>query len=189
MGHSVAAAHPLSLNLLKDKWYAAQVKASCEKAVAVMLRSHGYDEFVPLRKWRRRWSDRTKEDEVPVFPGYVFFRIQRPVITRVVTVPNVIRIVGFGKEPVSIPESEINAIRCAVESGKLVTPAAFLQRGQLARVVSGSLTGVEGLFVERRGQNRLILSITLLQRSVAVEIDKHDVEPVSKSLYVAGRSR
>lgn len=162
------------------RWYALYVAHRCEAVVATVLRHKGYDEFLPLYRSRRIWSDRIAELDLPLFPGYVFCRFD-PNDRRVpiVTTPGVIRIVSFGGVPVPIEDAEIAAVRSIVSSGLSVAPWPYLRAGHHVRVGHGALVGVEGIVVESRGRHRLVVSIDILQRSVMVEIDSAWLEPAA----------
>src|SRR5262245_17748048 len=162
-------------------WFALQVKSTHEKRVASMLDYQGYARFLPLYRRRRRWSDRIKEVELPLFPGYLFCRFTPETRVPILKTPSVLRIVGIGNVPVPIDYNEIGALQQAMKSGLLMTPHPYLWTGQLVRINGGALAGAEGRIVDIRRRNRLILSISLLQRSVSVEIDDAWVTPISTS--------
>jgi len=162
-----------------EHWFAVRVKSRAEKVVAMMARNKGFEEFLPLYQSRRQWSDRTKSVEMPLFPGYVFCRLNAERRLPVLTIPGVLHFVGIGKTPMPVDEHEIAAIRKAVESGLAAEPWPFLQVGQRVRLDRGPLAGVEGILVEAQKQQRLVVSVTLLQRSVAVGIERHWVTPIA----------
>src|SRR5437879_5370408 len=120
---------------------------------------------------RRRWADRIKEIELPLFPGYLFCRFDQKNRFPIVVTPGVLQVVGVGKIPVPVADVEIAALQTAVQSGLPRQPWPFLQIGQRVRVEYGSLCGLEGILLTFKGRHRLVLSVTLLQRSVAVEVD------------------
>lgn len=161
------------------RWYAVRVRSQHEDVVARHLRVRGLEAFLPLYRQRHRWSDRFKEVELPLFPGYVFCEFDAANRLPVLTIPGVVHIVGAGKNLVSIDEEEIAAIQAAVKSGFPAQPCSFLQIGEKVRIENGPLCGVEGILSGFRGHQRLVLSITLLQRSVAVEINGEWVRPLS----------
>ena len=167
-------------------WYALQVKTTHEKRVVSMLDYQEFERFLPLYKTKRRWSDRIKEVELPLFPGYVFCRFGRPARAAVLKTPSVLGIAGIGNIPAPIDESEINAIRAAIGLGLHLSPHPFLKVGHRVQIRCGSFYGMEGIIAEVRGRDRLILSISLLQRSVAVEIDSSWVTPTSNSSQIGG---
>lgn len=157
---------------------ALQVRAKSEKFVSSCLFSKQIDQFLPLYKARHRWSDRVKEIELPLFDGYVFCRLDLLHRMPVLTIPNVIRIVGIGKTPVPIETQEIQSLQLAVQSGIPTSPWPFLRAGQKVRVEHGPLRDLEGILVQEKGAARLVLSVSLLQRSIAVELDRDCVAPV-----------
>ena len=159
-------------------WYALRVRSRHENTVASHLVARGYKSFLPLYKSNRRWSDRFKEIEVPLFPGYVFCRFNPLNRLPILTVPGIVHVVGFGRNPVAIDEGEIAAIQAVVESGLPRQPWPFLEIGQSMRIERGPLCGLEGILLSFRGHQRLVLSVSLLQRSVAVQIDQGWVQPL-----------
>ena len=152
-------------------WFALQVRTRHESGVANYLRGQGYESFLPLYKCRKRWSDRIKEVQTPLFPGYLFCRFDAQDRLPIMKTPGVMQIVGVNRVPVAVDESEINAIQTLVATGLPNQPWPFLQVGEKVRIESGSLCGIEGILMDFKGSHRLVLSITLLQRSVSVEID------------------
>lgn len=146
--------------------------------VATVLRNKGYREFLPLYRTRRRWSDRIADIETPLFPGYVFchFDVHDRRLP-VVTTPGVLDIVGIGRAPVPLEDSEIAAIQAIVASGIAAEPWPYLAQGHRVHIRHGALAGVEGIFIEARGRHRLVVSVALLQRSVMVEMDSSSVSP------------
>ncbi len=166
-------------------WFALQVRAKHELVVANFLRGRGYDPFVPLYQCRRVWSDRIKVVDAPLFPGYLFCRLDVHHRLPVLMTPGVIQIVGQKRLPMPVDETEIRAIQSMVMSGLPNLPWPFLQVGDRVQIDGGPLRGIEGILVEVRGTHRLILSVTLVQRSVAVEIDSAFV----KSLRSAPRPK
>ena len=146
------------------------------------LEERGYEEFMPSYKTERRWSDRTKEIEQFLFPGYVFCRMDPQHRLPVLTTPGVVGLVGCGKTPAPIPDEEIERIRRMVQSGLLLTPWPFLELGQTVLIERGPLAGVEGILEEVKGKCRLIVSINLLRRSVGAEVDRRWVRPVKNSI-------
>jgi|SRR4051812_2137746 len=163
-------------------WFAVQVKTTHEKRVTSLLDFRGYESFLPLYTSRRRWSDRIKKVELPLFPGYVFCRFARRARVSILTIPSVMGVVGIGPIPTSIDEHEIAAIQKVIQSGFGISPHPFLQIGQAVRINGGSLHGLEGLIMDVRRRDTLILSVTLLQRSIAVEIDSAWVVPIQSSV-------
>jgi transcription antitermination factor NusG len=153
-------------------WYALQVKTRFEKVVSRNLRGKGYEEFLPLYRRTSRWSDRTKEIELPLFPGYVFCRFNPLHRISILTIPGVNTIVGIGKILMPVEESELVNIRTVLESNLYCEPWPFLQVGQKVCVERGPLAGTQGIVILVKNRYRLVISVNLLQRSVAVEIDR-----------------
>lgn len=159
-------------------WFALRVKPRFEKVAGRILQSKGLEGFVPLYKVERRWSDRIKELELPLFSRYIFCRFSPPERLRVLATPGVQSVVGFGAVPLPVADAEIAALQAVMRSGVAAWPWPYLRIGQPVRVEAGPLAGVEGILLEWRNRGRLVVSVTLLQRSVAVEIDRLDVTPV-----------
>ena len=159
-------------------WYAVQVKTTHEKRVATLLDYGGFEWFLPVYECRRYWSDRIKRAELPLFPGYIFCRFEPSQRVPILKTPSVTRIVGIGYTPIPISEQEMADIQTVVKSGLSILPHPFLQVGQRVRIEGGPLQGLEGLIIDLRKRDRLIISITLLQRSVAVQINSGWVAPI-----------
>jgi transcription antitermination factor NusG len=160
----------------KLPWFALQVRTTRELSVANLLRGRGYTPFLPLYRCRKRWSDRIKVVDAPLFPGYVFCRLNIQHRLPVLMIPAVTQIVGYSRVPARVDEAEINAIQTVVASGFPNQPWPFLQVGDWVRIERGPLCGVEGILLSIRGSHRLVLSVSLLQRSVALEIDALSVK-------------
>ena len=160
------------------RWFALRIKARREKLVAASLRGKGYEEFLPLYRCRRYWSDRIKSQELPLFPGYVFCRFDVNSRLPILVTPGVMLIVGCAKVPLPVEDSEIAALQSIVSSGLQSEPWPYLRIGQRVRIERGSLEGVEGILLATKPQ-RLVVSVTILQRSVAVEIEETWARPIS----------
>jgi transcription antitermination factor NusG len=159
-------------------WFALRVRSKHEQVASLHLRSRGYEEFSPSYKVERQWSDRKKTTDQSLFPGYVFCRLNAHDRLPVLTVPGVVGIVGFGDGPTTIPEEEVARVRAMLNSGLVVMPWPFLKVGETVLIEQGPLAGVEGILQEVKGKYRIVVSINLLQRSVASEIDRAWVRPV-----------
>jgi len=162
-----------------EGWFALSVKPRHERTSAAALRYKGYQEFVPMYRSRRRWSDRIKELELPLFAGYVFCRFDVRHRVPILSTPGVLRIIGAGREPVAVPDNEIEALQAVACSGCTVEPCPYLEAGTQVRVDEGPLRGVEGILLEIKQRERLVLSVSLLSRSIAVEVDRRWVSPVA----------
>jgi len=156
----------------KCEWYALQIRPRFEKSASRSLRNRGYEEYVPTYTSRRCWSDRIKNIELPLFPGYAFCKFDVQKRLPILLTPGVLSIVGSGKTPERIPESEISSIEKIVASRLACGPWPFVHAGERVSVQRGPLAGLEGTVIEVKSSLRLILSLPLLQRSVAVEIDR-----------------
>jgi transcription antitermination factor NusG len=143
------------------------------------LRRKEIDEFLPTYKVRRRWADRIKTLDLPLFSGYLFVKLDLERRAAALTIPGVLHLVGAGSVPSPIDDREIAALQALVESQLAVQPWPFLAVGERVRVQEGPLRNVEGIVTEVKGGHRLVVSVTLLQRSVAVEIDRTSVTPVT----------
>jgi transcription antitermination factor NusG len=166
-------------------WFALHVRTRQEAGVAAHLQGMGYEKFLPLQKTSSRWSDRIKESETPLFPGYLFCRFDPQKRLPILKTPGVIQVVGYSRQPIPVEQSEIEALQALVASGLPSQPWEYLEVGERVRIEAGPLQGRTGVLVEFKGTKRLILSVTLLQRSVAVEIDaalvKGESRPAEKS--------
>jgi transcriptional antiterminator RfaH len=158
-------------------WFALQVRSRREKVVADHLEGKGYELFLPLYTCKRHWTDRIKEVEAPLFPGYLFCQFDPHNRLPILKTPWVIRVVGFNHSPIPVDLREINAIRTLVTSGLPSQPCSYWAIGDVVRITSGPLRGLKGILGKVKGNRRLVLSISLLQRSVAVEIDSALVTP------------
>jgi len=168
-------------DIIRYPWFAVRVRSNHERIAAAHLRERGYEEFSPSWKSERRWSDRTKEVDQFLFPGYLFCRLNPMDRLPVLTAPGVVDLVGFGKVPAPIPDHEIENVRRMVQSGLFVMPWPFLQLGQRVLIERGPLAGVEGILDEVKGKCRLVVSVQILQRSVSAEVDRDWIRPLVRS--------
>ena len=154
-------------------WFALRVATRYEFRVSEQLALREFEPFLPLRRVRRRWSDRIQTLEVPLFPGYLFSRFDPHLRVRVLNVPGVAQIVGLGNVPVPISEAEIGAIQTLVASRLDLEPHPYLRAGQAVSIECGPLAGGQGIVLRAEsGRFRIVVSVNLLQRSVATEIDR-----------------
>jgi transcription antitermination factor NusG len=160
-------------------WYAVHTRHQHEKLVARTLANKGFEIFLPLYTEARRWRDRTKVVELPLFSCYVFLRGDLDRRLAIVSTPGVHQMVASGGKLAGIPEEEIQAVRSVIENRVNVEPHPFLKCGDLVRVKVGALRGLEGFLVRKKGQTRLIISVGLLERSVAAEVDASAVERIA----------
>jgi transcription antitermination factor NusG len=180
--HNIATETRTSLALKTDPlWYAAYTSANHEKRVADQLEVRSVEHFVPLYESVRQWKDRRMKLQLPLFPGYVFVRLALRDRLRVLQVPGVARLVGFNGLPCALPDSEIEALKAGLASGIRAEPHPYLTIGRRVRVRAGSLAGLEGILVRRKNGARFVISLDLIQRSVAVEVDALELEPCGSS--------
>jgi transcriptional antiterminator RfaH len=151
------------------QWFALRVKSRHEQIVAFAIREKGFDEFLPLYARTARWSDRTKTTRSPLFPGYVFCRVSPKDRLPILTIPGTLHFVARGKELVPIDEEELLAIQIAVQAELNPEPIEFQAIGTRLQLSAGPLAGVQG-FLGGTSNYKLVISLTSLQRSVAVEI-------------------
>jgi transcription antitermination factor NusG len=175
---SVTASLPgISLPMRPDSlaerfpWYSIRTLSNHERVAAILLRGKGYEPYLPLYRLLRRRARVLVESEFPLFPGYLFCRFDVMKRLPILMTTGVISVVGFGKEPVAIPDDEIEAVKAVLHSGLPAEPCPYLREGQRVRVRHGSLDGVEGILVKKKNQFRMVISVTMLQRSISVEID------------------
>jgi transcription antitermination factor NusG len=154
-------------------WFALQTRARSEKKVAYLLRQKGYECLTPTYCQKRRWSDRVVEVDLPLFPMYVFCRLDSSVLGKAISTPGVLRIVGFGGKPAEVAVEEIEALQLLARSNLLREPWKYLPDGTRVLVETGPLTGVQGVICQGENNRQLIISITLLHRSVAVQLDEN----------------
>jgi transcription antitermination factor NusG len=158
------------------RWYAAYTCVHHEKRILQQLVERNIDGFVPLYRSVRRWKDRRKELDLVLFPGYVFVRIPLQERLRVLQVPGVVTFVNFNGLPTPLPEGEVEALRKASAQGVFAEPHPYLKTGRRVLIRSGPFTGLEGVVVRKKDKYRFVLSIEMIMRSVAIEMDAADVE-------------
>lgn len=162
----------------EPRWYAAYTSANHEKRVAEQLAARTIEHFLPSYASVRHWKDRRVTLQLPLFPGYVFVRTELRDRLRVLQVPGVARLVGFGGMPTPLPQDDIDALRAGLVSGVHAEPHPYLSVGRRARIKQGPLAGLEGILLRWKGNWRVVLSLDLIQRSVAVDVDAAALEPV-----------
>ena len=168
-------------------WYVLRVKNRHEKGVAQSLEAKGYDRFLPLYQTRRRVFGKRSDAQLPLLPGYVFCRLNITDRLPVLVIPGVFHILQAGKLFPAVDESEILALQEVVSSGLYAMPWPFLKAGQLVQLEEGPLRGLTGLLISVDDKPKVVVSVTLLQRSVAVEIDRRWVQPISSPAGVRTR--
>jgi transcription antitermination factor NusG len=167
---------PLPGELGESRWFAAYTSPRHEKHVSQQMQNRGIQNFLPLYKSIRRWKDRRKEIELPIFPGYLFVRMVPRERVSVLQVPGVVQLVSFQGKPTPLPDAEIDMLRLQLLPGGKLQPHPFLTVGRRVRVISGPMAGMEGILARKKDKFRVVLSIELIHRSVAVEIDQSEIE-------------
>ena len=162
-------------------WHAVRVKSRREKLVSMGLRERGFEEFAPTYKRLSRWSDRTKTIEEPLFPGYVFCKVPSMWRSGVLSTPGVAGLVRSGRDFATVAEMEIASLKVLCQSKSALVPWPFLQHGDKIRILRGPFNGVEGTVLTEKGMLRIIVSVEALCRSVAVEVDRHSIQPIPPS--------
>jgi len=158
------------------RWFAAYTSARHEKTVARQLEDRSIEKFLPLYRSWHRWKDRRKLVELALFPSYVFIKIEARDKLRVLEVPGVVSLVTFNGQLAALPEQEINALRTSLDSGVYAEPCPYLRVGRRVRVAAGPLAGAEGILIKKKDKCRVVISLDVLMRSVAVEVDGTDLE-------------
>jgi len=176
----VDSAVPLdpSSSFCEPLWYAAYTSANHEKRVAEQLKWRSVEHFLPLYDAVRLWKDRRVQLRLPLFHGYIFVRLALKDRIHVLQVPGIAKLVGFNGMPVALPQQEIESLRANLESGVRAEPHPFMTAGRRVRVKRGPLAGLTGTLLKRKRRTRFVVSLELIHRAVAVEIDEADVEPV-----------
>lgn len=158
-------------------WYAIHTRHQHEKAVALALAYKGFESFLPLYSAQRRWKDRTRHLQLPLFPCYLFLHGSLDRRREIIETSGVCDLVPSTERPVPVPQSEIDSVYRVLEQRLAAEPHQFLQQGDWVRVKSGALQGVEGILVRWKNLCRLVLCVELLQQAVSVEVDMSIVEP------------
>jgi transcription antitermination factor NusG len=166
---------------LEPQWYAAYTSANHEKRVAVQLGQRSVEHFLPLYDSVRQWKDRRVQLQLPLFPGYVFVHLALRDRMQVLQIPGVAKLVSFNGTPAALPREEIEALRTSLADGVRAEPHPYLRVGRRARVKAGPLKGMQGVLVRRKNRSRFVVSLDLIMRSVAVEVEALELEPYGSS--------
>jgi transcription antitermination factor NusG len=156
-------------------WFALQTRPNNERKVERLLKQQGYECFTPTYRRKRKWSDRIVEIDFPLFPGYVFCRFNTSVLGKAISTHGVVRIVGFGGNPAEVAVEEVEALQLLAHSDFLRSPWKYLPDGTRVIVETGPLAGAQGVICAGENKRQLVISITLLQRSVAIQLDEDTV--------------
>ena len=168
----------------ESAWFAVQTRPRHEKKVSAELQEKGVSAFLPLVLATRQWSDRRRKVEMPLFPHYVFVRIAQTVENRVSVLQTngVTNFVGTRGIGIPIPDDQIERVQAVVAQGLPVVPHEFLNVGKRIRIRGGALDGIQGIITAMSGDQTLVLSVDLIQRSLAIRIAGFSVEPVEETL-------
>src|SRR6266576_1797988 len=163
------------------RWYALQVRTRWESSTALLLAGKGYQTVLPTYKStyeKKRLSGGPKHENAPLFPGYVFCQFDVQNRLPILVTPGVIAAVSFGRQPIPVEDAEITALQTIVSSGFRAEPWPYLELGQRIRIEIDALKGLEGILINFKGNQRIVVSVSLLRRSVALEIDRSCVTPI-----------
>jgi len=159
------------------RWYAVYTVSNHEKSVSAHFQSRQIVSYLPLWRTLRRWNNGCKvEVDLPLFPNYVFVQIDRRDRGRVLSVPGVIAIVGSSREGTPVPDSEIDMIRLGLDLRK-IEPHPYLTVGERVRIKAGALEGLEGVLIRKKNDLRVVITLDLIMKSVAIEVDGDELEP------------
>jgi transcription termination/antitermination protein NusG len=178
---SLAPAQEDGVHISEGQWVAVYTVARHEKVVARQFEERHIETFLPLYRSLHRWKDRSKEVELALFPSYVFVRIRTNHKLQVLQVPGVVNIVSCNGELAALPEQEINALRNGLENQLYAEPCPYLKVGKRVRVIRGPMAGAEGILSRKKDRYRVVISVDVLMRAVAVEVDATDLELIPSS--------
>lgn len=163
--------------LVNPKWYAVYTISRHEKRLAEHFTARNIEHFLPLYRAQKKWKDGSRVNlDLPLFPSYIFVRICTQQRTSVLAVPGVISIVGNRCEPTALLDSEIEALRKGTGT-TTIEPHPYLVVGQRARIINGAFTGMEGILLRKKNGFRVVLTLSAIMESVAVELDACDLVP------------
>jgi transcription antitermination factor NusG len=168
----------LPAEFFEPHWYAAYTCAQHEKRVAEQFTQRSLENFLPQYESVRRWKDRRVKLQLPLFPGYVFVRLALRDRLRALETPSVVRLVGFNGHPAALPDKEMEALQACVAAQLAAEPHAYLKMGRRVRIKCGPLAELEGVLVRKKNAFRVVLSLDLLARSAAVEVDAANIERI-----------
>ena len=174
---------PLPAHLLEPQWFVLFVRSNQEKTTAQRLADQEIQYFLPCCRSVRQWKDRRVTLEMPLFPGYVFVRLLFNERGRVLTLPNVVSLVGARHSPSTVSGEEISWIRQGIEHGDAM-PHPHLTVGQRVRIISGALSGMRGVLVRKQNSSRVVVCLDSISRAFVVEVDLDSLEPLAPGLQI-----
>ena len=169
---------PQHAEAIDHQWYALSIRPRTEQMVSEVLTGKGYKVIVLMRQVRKQLCDRVKTIKQPLFPGYLFCRFHVTNRLPILITPGIVSILGSGKEPVSVSEEEIAALLRMTECGRDVEECTYVESGRAVEVIRGALRGLRGVVLSQERKTRVVVSITLLRRSIAVHCDRADIRPI-----------
>ena len=170
------------------RWFAVYTIPRHEKRLADHFGVRQIEFFLPLYRAIRKWKDGSRINlELPLFPNYIFVRISRRERVRVLEVPGVLSIVGCGREPVPLPDNEIEGLRRGIGSAK-IEPYPYIVVGERVRINAGPLAGMEGVLVRKKNSLRVVLTISMIMQSASVEVDVADLDPIDPDFHPVAMS-
>src|ERR1700722_19135379 len=161
------------------QWYVAQTRSRHEKRVAQQMKGKGIEYFLPLYETISKWKDRRVRLKLPLFAGYIFARFALSERLRALEIPGVARLVGFGGTPVALPNRDMEAIRNGLSSSSRAEPHPYLTVGRRVRITGGPFTGIEGVLDRKKNNLRVVVSLDLIERSIAVDVGVADIQPLA----------
>lgn len=168
----------------KKDWFAVFTTSRHEKRVEDHFRVREIESFLPLCRMRRQWKDGSKGTlQIPLFPNYIFVRIERNRRVPVLDVPGVLSIVGGGRESMSVPESYIHWLQQGLQQGK-IEPHSYLTTGMRVRIQSGVMAGMEGILLRKKNDFRVVLTLQMIMKSVKVEVALNEIEPADGASHL-----
>jgi transcription antitermination factor NusG len=178
---SAATAAALFVPDVQPRWYALHTCSRHEKRVYDQLSAKGIQSFLPLYTSQRRWKDRKMSLDLPLFPGYMFVHIPFAERLRVLQLPGAVKFVSARGHAIPLDDSEIENLRRGLSAGGRAEPHPFLNIGQQVRIIAGPFAGATGILLRRKDDFRVVLSVNLIMRSVAIEVDACDIEPAGRA--------
>jgi len=163
---------------LEAHWYAVYTRSRHEKTVAQQLAHKSVEHFLPLYETIRKWKNGRSKVRLPLFPGYLFVHIPLQERLQVLQVPGVVQLVGSGGVPLALPQLEIETIRDALVKGLQAYPHPYLKVGSRVRIRYGPLEGLQGILLRKKGKLRVVVSVDLIMRSISIDVDASEVEPM-----------
>jgi transcription antitermination factor NusG len=165
------------------QWYAVAVRSRCEKKVSRGLELRGVERYLPLIEEVHVWSDRKKQVQVPLFPGYLFVRIEIVDRLDVLRVDGVVKFVGGAQRPSPVPEEQIRWVRTLEGHPETLERETLLPVGQAVRVIAGPFQGLRGTIKRMKGMTRVVITLETIGQALSVEVSPEYLEQVEKDAH------